>query len=294
MTNETRHITFIINPRAGMEREKEIKAAIKAQLNEFLYTYDIQYTQYAKHGTELARAAAAKGTYAVVAVGGDGSVNDVAQGLLGSNTVLGIIPKGSGNGMARTFKMPLDTFAAMRTINAGHIISTDIGFANERPFISNAGVAFDALISKKFAKSEKRGFGVYSWLVTKHLWLYKPWQFEITVDGERLDEKAFMVVVANGQQFGYNFRIAPMACYNDGLLDLIVVRKFPKILGGLIAMRAMNGTITDSRYVSHKRGREITIAHPELKLMQTDGDAHPCANSILFSVKKEALKVIVP
>lgn len=294
MTNPPRHITFIINPRAGMEREKEIKAAIKAQLNEFLYTFDIQYTQYAKHGIELAKAAADKGTYAVIAVGGDGSVNDVAQGLLGSNTVLGIIPKGSGNGMARTLKIPLDTFAAVRTINAGRVVGTDVGFANERPFISNAGVAFDALISKKFAKSEKRGFGVYSWLVTKHLWLYKPWQFEITIDGERIDEKAFMIVVANGQQFGYNFRIAPMACYSDGLLDLIVVRKFPKILGGLIALRAMNGTITDSPYVSHKRGKEIIIAHPELKLMQTDGDAHACEHSIRFTVKKEALKVIVP
>ncbi len=294
MTKPPRHITFIINPRAGMEREKEIKAAIKAQLNEFLYTYDIQHTQYAKHGIALAKAAADKGTYAVVAVGGDGSVNDVAQGLLGSNTILGIIPKGSGNGMARTLKIPLDTFAAVRAINAGRTIRTDIGYANDRPFISNAGVAFDALISKKFAKSEKRGFGVYSWLVTKHLWLYKPWRFEITIDGERFDEQAFMIVVANGQQFGYNFRIAPMACYNDGLLDLIIVRKFPKILGGLIALRAMNGTITDSRYVTHQRGKTITISHPELKLMQTDGDAHDCEHSIDFTVKREAIAILVP
>ena len=289
-----RHITFIINPRAGVEREKEIKAAIKAQLNEFLYTYDIQHTQYAKHGTELARIAAANGAYAVIAVGGDGSVNDVAQGLIGTDTVLGIIPKGSGNGMARTMKIPLDTFAAVRVINTGRVVNMDLGYANELPFISNAGVAFDALISKKFSTSLKRGFAVYSWLVTKHLWLYKPWRFEINIDGQKISEEAFMVTVANGQQFGYNFRIAPMACYNDGLLDLVIVRKFPKILGGLIALRAMKGNITDSTYVTHVRGKEITISHPELKLMQTDGDAHPCAHEIKFTIQKGAQKVIVP
>ena len=290
----TKHLTFIINPKAGVEREKEVKSAITAQLNEMLYTYDIQYTQYAKHGTELARAAAAKGAYAVVAVGGDGSVNDIAQGLLGTQTILAIIPKGSGNGLARTMKIPLNTFEAMRVINADHTIKVDVGYANGRPFISNAGVAFDALISKKFAKSVKRGFAVYSWLVTKYLWLYKPWSFEITVDGQQIKQRAFMVNVANGQQFGYNFRIAPMASYSDGILDVIVVRSFPKILGGLIALRAMTGNIADSRYVTHMRGKEIVIAHPELKLMQTDGDAHACENRIAFTIEKGALTVIAP
>lgn len=290
----TRHITFIINPKAGVQREKEIRSAIKAQLNELLYTYDIQYTQYAKHGTELAKAAAASGAWAVVAVGGDGSVNDIVTGLSGTDSALAIIPKGSGNGMARTMKIPLDTFAAMKVINNGKTTAIDIGYANDRMFVSNAGVAFDALISKKFAKSEKRGFGVYSWLVTKHLWLYKPWMFDITADGQTFKEKAFMIAVANGQQFGYNFRIAPMASYTDGMLDLVIVRSFPKILGGLIALRAMRGNITDSPYVKHLRAKEITIDHPELKLMQTDGDAHACEHTIKFKIKKGAQKVIVP
>ena len=290
----TKHLTFIINPKAGVEREKEVKSAIKAQLDEMLYTYDILYTKHAGHGTELARKAAEKGAHAVVAVGGDGSVNDIAQGLLGTDTILAIIPKGSGNGLARTMKIPLDIYLAMKVINTGNTVNMDVAFANGRPFISNAGVAFDALISKKFAKSERRGLGVYSWLVTKYLWLYKSWDFDISIDGKQIRERAFMVNVANGQQFGYNFRIAPMASYSDGLLDLIVVRSFPKIVGGIIALRAMTGTIADSPYVRHFRGEEITISHPELKLMQTDGDAHACDNNITFSVKKGALKVIVP
>ncbi len=289
-----KHLAFIINPRAGVEREKEIKDAIANHIDSTLYSHEIQYTQYAKHGTVLAKEAAGKGAYAVVAVGGDGSVNDIIHGLEGSSTALAIIPKGSGNGMARTMRIPLNTAGAMQVINTGNTVQMDIAYANERAFISNAGVAFDALISKKFAKSEKRGLTVYSWLVTKYLWLYKPWDFEITVDGKVIKEKAFMVNVANGQQFGYNFKIAPMADYTDGVLDVIIIRSFPKILGGLIALRAMTGTIASSPYVTHLRGKEISIKHPGLKLMQTDGDAHECANDINFTVKQGAQKVIIP
>jgi YegS/Rv2252/BmrU family lipid kinase len=289
-----KHIVFIVNPKSGVERQKEISRAVTAHLDPKLYTHEILNTQYAKHGTELARAAAAKGAYAVVAVGGDGSVNDIAHGLVGTSTILGIIPKGSGNGMARTMGIPLDVAAAVQLINRGKVGTIDVGYANEQLFVSNAGVAFDALISKKFAKSKKRGLMVYSWLVTKYLWLYKTWNFDITIDGKKLQENAFMVNVANGTQFGYNFRIAPMARYDDGILDIIIIRKFPKILGGLIAFRAMTGTIASSPYVQHHTGKEITISHPSLSLMQTDGDAHPCSNSITFRVVPGAQRVLVP
>jgi diacylglycerol kinase (ATP) len=289
-----KHIVFIINPRSGVERRKEIKDAVERLLDKELYTYELVNTEFPKHGTALAREAARNGAYAVVAVGGDGSVNDVMQGIIGTSTVLGIIPKGSGNGMARTIGLPLEVTQAIRIINKGHIASMDVGLANGQPFISNAGVAFDALIAKKFAKSKRRGFLNYSWLVTKHMWLYKSWKWSITIDGHELSEKAFMIIVANGQQFGYNFRIAPMASYTDGLLDVIVVRRFPKILGGMIVLRAMTGTIAGSPSVKHFTGRNITISHPSLRLMQTDGDAHKCENTMTFSIRPSELKVLVP
>ncbi len=289
-----KHIVFIINPKSGVERQKEIKEGIDKYLDKEQYSHELIYTEFAKHGTSLAKEAARNGAHAVVAVGGDGSVNDVVQGLLGTDTLLGIIPKGSGNGMARTMHIPLDTNEAIKVLNKGNVTAMDVAYANERPFISNAGVAFDALISKKFAKSERRGLMVYSWLVTKHLWLYKAWDWQITVDGKHITERAFMVNVANGQQFGYNFRIAPMASFTDGMLDLIIIRKFPKILGGIIALRAMTGNIADSRYVEHITGKEITISHPSLRLMQTDGDAHPCEHTIKFTIQPGAQKVIVP
>jgi YegS/Rv2252/BmrU family lipid kinase len=289
-----KHIVFIVNPKSGIERQKEISHAIDVHLDSKQYTHEISFTEYARHGTLLAREAAESGAYAVVAVGGDGSVNDVVHGLVGTNTALGIIPKGSGNGMARTMGIPLVTEEAVKVISRGKIAAMDIGYANDRIFISNAGVAFDTLISKKFAKSERRGLVIYSWLVTKYLWLYKTWDFHISIDGKVMSENAFMVNVANGTQFGYNFRIAPMADYTDGLLDVVIVRKFPKILGGLLALRGLTGTIHKSRYVQHFTGREIIISHPSLNLMQTDGDAHDCSNSITFTIKKGAQQVIVP
>ena len=289
-----KHIVFIINPKSGVERQKEIKQAIDAHLDDHKYSHEIWRTEYAKHGTALASEAAQKGAYAVVAVGGDGSVNDVVRGLMGTGTLLGIIPKGSGNGMARTMRIPLDTAEAIKLINKGNAGDMDVAFANGEPFISNAGVAFDALISQKFAKSERRGLMVYSWLVTKYMWLYKERDFTITVDGKEHKSRAFMINVANGQQFGYNFKIAPMADYNDGILDVIIIRSFPKILGGALVARAMTGTIAKSPFVKHLTGKEITISNPLLKLMQTDGDAHECVNEIKFTIQKGAQKVLVP
>ncbi|XZF14551.1 diacylglycerol/lipid kinase family protein [Chitinophagaceae bacterium MMS25-I14] len=290
----TKHLVFIVNPKSGVERQKIVQGAIDKYLDRTQYTYEIQHTQYAKHGTELARKAAADGAFAVVAVGGDGSANDIVTGLLHTDTALAIFPKGSGNGMARTMEIPLKDKEAIETINRCNVQRMDIGFANDRVFISNAGVGFDALIAKKFAKSERRGLMVYSWLVTKYLWLYNEWDWRIHVDGKEIKERAFLVNVANGKQFGYNFKIAPHADWQDGLLDVVIIKKFPKMLGSSLVIRAMNGTLTDSRYVDHLRGKEITIAHPDLKLMQIDGDAHPCPNRITFRIEKGIQKVIVP
>lgn len=289
-----KHLVFIINPKSGIDRQKAMKSAIEEQLDLKQFTFEIQHTKYAKHGTELAKQAAQKGAYAVVAVGGDGSVNDIVKGLLGTETTLAIIPKGSGNGMARTIGIPLKDKEAIEVINVGKTIMMDVAFANDQPFISNAGVAFDALIAKKFAKSEKRGLMVYSWLVSKYMWLYKNWEWEITIDGDTIKEQAFIVNVANGKQFGYGFKIAPNASFTDGFLDVVIVKKFPKILGGLLALRLKQGSILKSPFTKHYLAKEIKISHPKLNLIQTDGDAHASSQEICFKIKSGFQKVIVP
>lgn len=289
-----KHLVFIINPRSGVDRQKAIEQSIDEVLDHSQFTYELQHTQYARHGTELARTAAANGAFAVVAVGGDGSVNDIVKGLIGTDTALAIIPKGSGNGLARSLEIPRKEAEAIALINKGNFVMMDIGYANEEPFVSNAGVAFDALISRKFAHSLRRGLTVYSWLVTKHMWMYKECEWSLVIDGKEIKERAFIINIANGRQFGYNFKIAPGASWTDGLLDVVIVRKFPKILGGVMALRLLRGTIIQSPYVRHYHAKEVTVHHPKLNLMQTDGDAHPCENRIRFRVVPSLLKVIVP
>lgn len=288
-----KHLVFIVNPRSGTDRQKKIEQAISSRLDTAQFSWEIQNTRYAQHGTELAAEAAAKGAYAVVAVGGDGSVNDIVKGLTGTDTALAIIPKGSGNGMARSLQIPLKEEKAIDLINRGKTIQMDIAFANEHLFISNAGVAFDALISRKFSGSKNRGLLVYSWLVIRYLWTYREWEWDIVVDGMPLREKAFIISIANGQQFGYNFTIAPGASWTDGLLDVVIVRKFPKIYSAIFSWRLLFRTILKSNFVQHYRAKEIVITHPALRLMQTDGDAHPCPPEIHFRVAPGMQKVLV-
>lgn len=288
-----KHLVFIVNPRSGVQRNKQIQAAIDTHLDATQYSHEIQYTQYAGHGTELAATAAAAGAFAVVAVGGDGSVNDVIKGLLGTNTLLGIIPKGSGNGLARTLSIPIDLPKAIAVLNSCLVEAIDVGFANGKIFASNAGVGYDALVCKKFASSQKRGLSVYAWLVTKYMWLYQDWTYNLTIDGQQHQETAFFISVANGRQFGYNFKIAEDASWTDGLLDVVIIRKFPKILGALLGLRMLTGTLLRSKYVRRIRGKHIVISNPQLKLMQTDGDAVACNNSIEFTIQEKAQRVIV-
>lgn len=289
-----KHLVFIINPKSGTDRVKSLQSAIERTLDASKYTYELQYTNAPKHGVELARNAASAGAYAVIAVGGDGSVNDVVAGIIGTDTVLGIVPGGSGNGMARAMALPLKYAQAIAVLNGGKTERIDIGYANEQPFISNAGVGFDALISGKFAKSTRRGLAGYTNLVIRYLWRYKEPEWQIIINGETIRQRAFIVNVANGQQLGYNFRIAPGASYKDGLLDVVVVKKFPKILGWTFAVRALNGSMLRSPYVMHFKTTEVEITHPSLRVMQTDGDAHSCDKRVRFSIVPHALSVIIP
>lgn len=289
-----KHLVFIVNPRSGTDRVKAVNNTIEETLDASQYNYEVLATKYPKHGITLARAAADNGAFGVIAIGGDGSVNDVVAGLAGTKTALGIIPRGSGNGMARSIELPLNDEGCLQVINKANVVGTDLGYANERPYISNAGVGFDALIAREFAKSKTRGLKAYSWLITKNIWSFKEPEWRIHIDGKLLRERAFLVNVANGKQFGYNFKIAPNASITDGMLDVIIIKKFPKIMGASLAALAINGDITTSRYVTHFRCKEASISHPELQLMQIDGDPHACPNKINFRVEPGAINVFMP
>lgn len=285
-------ILFIVNPNAGTDRVKAITAHIDAHLDRQAFVPEVIYTQYPHHGTAIATEAIVNGIKYVVAVGGDGSVNDIVKGIYGREAILGILPQGSGNGLARSLGIPLDIPQAIQAINRRQVQHIDVGMANEHLFISNAGVGFDALVSKKFKDSRVRGLVSYGRIVLKEFWKYRERNWKIEIDGRSFTSTAFMVTVANATQFGYNFKIAPQARLNDGLLDIVIVRKHPKALGLGITLKAFSGRIHQSRYVDYYQGKRVKISHPELTYLQTDGDVQPTKNEVILSLAKHTIDVL--
>jgi diacylglycerol kinase (ATP) len=290
-----RKILFIVNRKAGTDREKRLENIIRRYLTPKAFSVGVTFLEYLGHGKVLAQEAVANGVDTVVAVGGDGSINEIAQGLIGSQTALGIIPLGSGNGLARALKIPLKVQYALEVIANGRRKPMDVGFANEHLFLSNAGVGFDALVADKFRHTKQRGLSGYAKLVVNSFSKYKGVEYAINIDGKEQRAKAFLLTVANGNQFGYEFKLAPNANVFDGELDLCLVP--PVNLFGLVpvVLYSLLGTIDKTRFMRHSMGKEIVVKSPELQYLQVDGDAVPLTSGqqVTFSIQTSALQVIV-
>lgn len=287
-------ILFIINKTSGTDRQKKLAGCIQQHLNLHRFAYELAYTAFPAHATELAREAAQSGHSLIVAVGGDGSVNEVANGILGTGAVLAILPKGSGNGLARALGIPSSTRQALALINAGHVRSIDVGFANGRLFLSNAGVGFDAFIARQFADKKQRGLINYAKLVMRAFWNYESLEYLLEVDGQQFREKAFFVTVANGNQFGYNFKIAPNAVLDDAQLDVCVMRPLHFLNLPPLSIRSLQGKLDNSQYVKFYRGSRIALSCDALKWMQLDGEAIEVQGRVETELVPQAIQVIVP
>lgn len=259
------------------------------------FSVAVKHLEYLGHGADLAREAVNDGVHTVVAVGGDGSINEIAQGLVGSATALAIVPRGSGNGLARALKIPLDVPKALALVAVNKQLPMDVAYANEHLFLSNAGVGFDALIADRFRHSKKRGLVNYARLIIGHFRRYKPEAYDMQIDGGDKKMPAFLLTVANGNQFGYEFKIAPPASVFDGWLDICVVKpvRFWDLLP--ISIRSLAGNIHKSGYMQHERGKEIVVSSPGLDSLQVDGDAVELKGSeVRFHIVPAALRIIVP
>jgi YegS/Rv2252/BmrU family lipid kinase len=290
-----RKILFIINRKAGTDREKRLEGIIRQYLPAPDFSVQITHLAYLGHGTHLAQDAVQQGIDTVVAVGGDGSINEIAQGLTGSQTALAVIPLGSGNGLARALKIPLDVRKALQLIVQNKRSAIDAGYANEHLFLSNAGVGFDALVADKFRHTKKRGLWGYAKLVIQSFREYKEGTYTINIDGNTLSRPAFLLSVANGNQFGYEFKLAPQASLFDGQLDVCIVPPV-SFLGLLpLSLYSLLGNVHKTKYMQHYTGRGITVRSPQLAYLQVDGDAVPLGSSgeVQFKVVPGALQVIV-
>ena len=222
MTGVKEKILFIINPKSGVQSKKNIPRMVEKCIDRNRYDLSVEYTSYAGHATEITASAVEKGFDVVVAVGGDGTINEVARALVHTKTSLGVIPCGSGNGFARHIGIPMDVKKAIDFINKAEHTKIDYGKLNDIPFFCACGVGFDALVSNDFAKGNTRGLASY---VQKTLidWVdYKPEVYDVVVDSVKKKYKAFLIACGNASQFGNNAFITPFASMRDGLLSVSV------------------------------------------------------------------------
>ena len=284
-------IDFIINPISGAGNKKKVISMIEKELDRSKFRWNYLYTTGPGHATELARESTAD---IVCAVGGDGTLNEVARGLLGSDRTFALIPCGSGDGLALHLGISRNPRKAVRNLNTGVERTIDSGTINGREFFSICGTGLDAIVSYRFARAGSRGLKTY---ITEALRTWKGFVFEeydITVDDVTMSRKAALVTVGNSDQWGNNARITPLADASDGLLDITVIKPFRTIDIPGLAIRLMTGRLAGSDKIICLKGKNIHIEKQGEFIAHYDGD--PCTFDSPLDIKviPSALKIIVP
>lgn len=291
---EKEKIAFIINPKSGTASKKNIPDMVLATLNLRKYEPVFHFTREAGHATRLAEQCLKDGIKKVIAVGGDGTVNEVAKALIKSDTALGVIPGGSGNGLARYLNIPLKTADAVALFNNCEVSAMDFGTINDHPFFCTCGVGFDAHIGNKFAQSKNRGFMTYVKETIYAFFHYRPKKYKIKIDGQKFKNQAFMVTVANAGQYGNDAYISPTADVRDGLLDVCILSPFPKMKAFNIGIRLFKRTLDKSEYLEVIKGKKISITRKKKGEVHLDGEPAYMGKKIKIKIEPLGLKVIIP
>lgn len=284
---------FVINPISGLGKQKDLPDLIDRYLDKSRFAYELCISEYAGHAKVIATEARADYDL-LVAVGGDGTINEIAGSLLNQNAGLGVIPLGSGNGLARHLQISTNPVKALLQLNKSGFIPFDAGLLNEKPFFNVSGTGFDAQISKKFAAQVKRGYVTYARCVLKEIQLYSPTRYRVQIQDHVIENEFFFIAFANTAQYGNNAFIAPQAQTDDGLLDIILVKPFPLTYFPTFTILGMSKNLYRSPYVQAFKARELYIQNLENAPIHLDGEYEGSEASIRLSVKERVLKVMVP
>jgi len=285
-------LLVVINPISGTGKQKGIEKILVNRLDSNMYDVEITHTEYAGHASEIAREAVKKNFNNLVVVGGDGTVNEVVKELIDTDITVGIIPCGSGNGLARHLGIPMNTKKAISSINTFVHKKIDTISINNEKCVNVAGIGFDALISYEFANMSKRGIVSYFKSVVKNYFSYKNQQFSIQNNGETKELKAFLFSIANSSQYGNNAYIAPDARIDDGLVDLVALKKPNLFQLPLLAISLFNKTIHKSSLCKVIEGSEFIINQVN-DIAHIDGEPLKLGRTINVKVNPSSLNILV-
>lgn len=281
-------IKFIINPVSGTGKQKGIEQYIATYFD----NYDIVYTEKSGDATILSKAAIEQKYDAVIAVGGDGTVNECAKALIGSNTALGVIPCGSGNGFAFHNGMNPIIEKAIIQLKNSSIKTIDSCTANGLPFVNVSGIGFDAHIANLFANLTNRGFANYIKLIYKEL-QYKARNYTISYNGKTEQVNALLISFANTTQYGNNFQISPKAKADDGLIDFVIVKDFSRWKVPQFLFKIAKGNAHLSKFVRIIQTDKMTITSNE-KLIHLDGEPTEVITTLKVKSIPKSLKTLIP
>ena len=285
---------LIINPISGTAKKDGLDVKVETAMKVAGYNLDVRYTTCRGDATCLAAEAVGKGYEVVIAAGGDGTINETAQALCGTKVNFGIIPAGSGNGLARHIGIPVNVDAALDVISRGIVAKCDYGTVNKLPFFCTFGVGFDAAVSHNFAKQSRRGLFTYLKSALTQYINYKPDTYTISANGKILTERAFVVACCNASQYGNNAYIAPKASITDGLLDIIIIHQGSPIDTAMVGMDLFTGYIDSNTLIHSLRAPAAVIYRSNEGPAHIDGE--PMILDDIMDVKchHHGLNVLIP
>lgn len=294
MEEKRRHILAIINPVSGTGNKDKIPRLIDTVVDNDRNDVSILATEYPGHAREITEQAVKDGIDIVVAIGGDGTVNEVGSAVCGTETALAIVPCGSGNGLARHLRISMNASRSMQVLNNGVVGQFDYCTVNGKPFFCTCGMGFDATVSYKFSNEGTRGFITYIKTALAEYIKYKPQEYLIDIDGKKMQEKAFVIACCNAAQYGNNAYIAPRATMQDGLLDVTVMHPFNFVASPLIGARLFLKQLGKDHHVSIYRGKRVVIERDHDDILHIDGDPTMMPARIVIENVSRGINILVP
>ena len=283
---------FVMNLISGTSSKAGVPDLIENNLDKEKFDYEIVVTEYAGHASEIASRAKDNGVDLVVAVGGDGTVNEVARAIVHSNTALGIMPCGSGNGLARHLLLPMNLRKSLDIINAFDVRDLDYGIINGHPFFCTCGMGFDAFVSQKFAEAGKRGPITYAENILREGLKYKPETYVLEDENGTNQYKAFLISCANASQYGNNAYIAPQASMSDGLIDVIIMEPFDVFEAPQISIDMFNKTLDKNSKIKTFRCKKLHIHRSKPGVIHYDGDPVMTGEDIDVELQEKGIKIV--